>query len=241
MQRGRGLCAFIKSLPFKVLHTKHILESIEQGLVHHHRSQGCLLPCSDLPRPLEVPSVRLSGAGIRIQSPSVRPVPVSKSLYQGRGVRFGTTPKKRHKDSALPRRLVDLRPLSPAGHARHEVLAHIQSLGFRANLKKSDQNPRIPLGLDALSHEWPEGLLYGFPPLPLIPHVLNRVAQGRYKVLFVAPRWPARHWFPILPRLVHGQPWPLPVRADLLSQAKGQIWHPRQLWAWLLLSPCLKS
>ncbi|XP_071400930.1 LOW QUALITY PROTEIN: uncharacterized protein [Centroberyx affinis] len=102
-----------------------------------------------------------------------------------------------------------------------------------------------PLGLDALSQEWPEGLLYAFPPLPLIPHVLNRITQGCYKVLLVAPRWPGRHWFPALLRLVHGRPWPLPLRADLLSQAGGQIWHPKpavmQLWAWPLLSPSLRN
>ena len=55
----------------------------------------------------------------------------------------------------------------------------------------------------------------------------------------------ASETFPALLRLVHGQPWPLPVRADLLSQVGGRIWHPRpavlQLWAWPLLSPCLKG
>ncbi|XP_049892045.1 uncharacterized protein si:ch211-79h18.2 [Epinephelus moara] len=54
-----------------------------------------------------------------------------------------------------------------------------------------------------------------------------------------------RHWFPTLLRLVHGQPWPLPLRADMLSQAGGQIWHPNpavmQLWAWPLLSPSLRT
>ena len=105
-------------------------------------------------------------------------------------------------------------------------------------------HPCGPLGLDALSHEWPGGRLYAFPPIPLIPLVLERVRQGSYQVL-VAPRWPARHWFPALLRPVHGQPWPLPVRADLLSQVGGRIWHPKpavlQLWAWPLLSPCLKD
>ena len=100
-----------------------------------------------------------------------------------------------------------------------------------------------PLGLDALSAEWPDGLLYAFPPLPLIPQVLHRVRLGCYRVLLIAPRWPGRHWFPDLLRLVHGAPWPLPIRADLLSQAEGLIWHPRpatlQLWAWPLLSPSL--
>ena len=36
-----------------------------------------------------------------------------------------------------------------------------------------------PLGLDALSHEWLDGLLYAFPPLPLISQVLHRVTMGR--------------------------------------------------------------
>ena len=102
-----------------------------------------------------------------------------------------------------------------------------------------------PLGLDALSEEWPEGLLFAFPPLPLIPQVLHRVRLGCYRVLLIAPRWPGRHWFPDLLRLVHGSPWPLPVRKDLLSQARGQIWHPKpatlQLWAWPLLSPSLRG
>lgn len=109
----------------------------------------------------------------------------------------------------------------------------------------SMSHPRGPLGLDALSHEWPDGLLYAFPPLPLIPHVLNRVAQGCYTVLLIAPRWPARPWFPVLLQLVQGTPLPLPLRADLLSQVEGQIWHPKptvlQLWAWPLRSPCLRS
>ena len=98
-----------------------------------------------------------------------------------------------------------------------------------------------PLGLDALSAEWPDGLLYAFPPLPLIPQVLHRGSWGCYRILLIAPRWPGRHWFSDLLRLVHGSPWPLPIRADLLSQAGGRIWHPKpatmQLWAWPLLSP----
>ncbi|XP_076144523.1 uncharacterized protein LOC143127104 [Alosa pseudoharengus] len=102
-----------------------------------------------------------------------------------------------------------------------------------------------PLGQDALSQDWPVGLLYAFPPLPLIPHVLHRVLTGRHRVLLIAPRWPGRCWFPALLRLLQGQPWPLPVRADLLSQIDGKIWHPKpatlQLWAWPLLSPSLRN
>ena len=99
------------------------------------------------------------------------------------------------------------------------------------------------LGLDALSQEWPTGLLYAFPPLPLIAQVLRRIQEGHHSVLLVAPRWPARPWFPDLLRLLQGHPWQLPCRADLLSQADGRIWHPNPgtlcLWVWPLQGPSL--
>ncbi len=101
------------------------------------------------------------------------------------------------------------------------------------------------LGLDALSHEWPTGLLYAFPPLLLLPHVLRRISVGQCRVLLVAPRWPGRPWFPDLLQLVQGQPWQLPHRADLLSQVDRQIWHPNptvlHLWVWPLQNPSLNS
>ena len=101
-----------------------------------------------------------------------------------------------------------------------------------------------PLGQDALAHAWPRQLLYAFPPLPLIVQVLHRVAMDRHELLLVAPRWPGRVWFPKLMQLLDGDPWCLPVRADLLSQLGGQIWHPDparlQLWVWPLKgrTPC---
>ncbi|XP_075340396.1 uncharacterized protein LOC142399558 [Odontesthes bonariensis] len=99
------------------------------------------------------------------------------------------------------------------------------------------------LGLDALSKEWPIGLLYAFPPLPLIPQVLQRIKEGQHTVLLVAPRWPARPWFSDLLQLLQGQPWRLPSRADLLSQADGKVWHPNpaalRLWVWPLQSRSL--
>ena len=129
------------------------------------------------------------------------------------------------------------------GRAQADLFASTETA--HCKLWFSLESRGAPLGLDALSHEWPRGLLYAFPPFPLIPHVLHRVAAGHCQVLLIAPRWPGRPWFPALLRLVHGQPWPLPVRADLLSQAGGQIWHPRpatlQLWAWPLCSPSLRG
>ncbi len=94
------------------------------------------------------------------------------------------------------------------------------------------------LGQDALSHDWPDCLLYAFPPIPLLWETLHRITQGRHRVLLIAPRWLAKPWFPLLLTLLVGKPRQLPVRRDLLSQLDGRIWHPDparlQLWVWPL-------
>lgn len=98
-----------------------------------------------------------------------------------------------------------------------------------------------PLGQDALSHDWPDSLLYAFPPMPLIFPTLQRVLQQGHRLLLVAPFWPGRTWFPLPRRLCLSAPWRLPDRKDLLSQLQGQIWHPAphrlQLWVWPLQGP----
>ncbi|KAI2660026.1 ORF V: Enzymatic polyprotein [Labeo rohita] len=88
-----------------------------------------------------------------------------------------------------------------------------------------------PLGLDAMVQTWPRLRLYAFPPIALLPGVLERVRRDGVRFLLVAPYWPARAWFSDLISLLNGSPWEIPVRRDLLSQAGGTILHPRpELW-----------
>ncbi|XP_077061833.1 uncharacterized protein LOC143714498 [Siphateles boraxobius] len=98
-----------------------------------------------------------------------------------------------------------------------------------------------PLGLDAMVQPWPRSRLYAFPPIALLPGVLERVRRDGVSLLLVAPFWPARVWFADLISLLDGSPLELPVRRDLLSQAGGTILHPRpelwKLWAWPLRGP----
>ncbi|XP_028275797.1 uncharacterized protein LOC114445053 [Parambassis ranga] len=93
-----------------------------------------------------------------------------------------------------------------------------------------------PLGIDALAHEWPRALLYAFPPVALISPTLARVREKRLVVILVAPHWPAKHWMAEIYQLLVGTPWQLPLCRDLLSQARGEIFHPHPerlaLWAW---------
>ncbi|KAK2891979.1 hypothetical protein Q8A73_017644 [Channa argus] len=56
-----------------------------------------------------------------------------------------------------------------------------------------------PLGVDAFSHcPWPRRLLYAFPPVPLIPRLLDRVREEYLTVILVAPRRVGAPWFPAL-------------------------------------------
>jgi hypothetical protein len=95
-----------------------------------------------------------------------------------------------------------------------------------------------PLGLDAMVQTWPRLRLYAFPPIALLPAVLERVRQDGVSLLLVAPFWPARVWFSDIILLLAGPPWQIPLRRDLLSQAGGSVLHPRpelwKLWVWPL-------
>ncbi len=89
---------------------------------------------------------------------------------------------------------------------------------------------------DALAHDWPNLLLYAFPPIALLPQVVRRIREQGHKVLLVAPLWRNQPWLSELTQLLTAAPWPVPLRRDLLSQENGTIWHPRpELWALYIL------
>lgn len=89
---------------------------------------------------------------------------------------------------------------------------------------------------DALMSPWPQGLLYVFPPIPLIPKVLRKVRLLKAVIILVAPRWPRHPWFFMLQSMSVRTPLDLPLFPDILTQ--GQIWHPEperlHLTAWKL-------
>ncbi|XP_053354207.1 uncharacterized protein LOC128526406 [Clarias gariepinus] len=103
----------------------------------------------------------------------------------------------------------------------------------------TDRN--APLGIDALAHSWPPALLYAFPPVELILPVTERVRQQGLSLILVAPHWPAKLWYAEIVSLLAAEPWKLPLLRDLLSQAGGEVVHPRpELWnlhAYLLKGP----
>ncbi|KAG8583453.1 hypothetical protein GDO81_008420 [Engystomops pustulosus] len=93
-----------------------------------------------------------------------------------------------------------------------------------------------PTGLDAFSHTWGSGLVYAFPPIPLIPKILQKLRTERVLLILIAPYWPKRSWFPVIQELAIDNPVHLPYRQDLLLQ--GPLYHQDvrhlKLTAWIL-------
>ncbi len=85
---------------------------------------------------------------------------------------------------------------------------------------------------DALAHEWPNLLLYAFPPIALILQVVRQIKEWGHKVIVVVLLWKNQPWLSKLTQLLIAALWPIPMRWDLLYQANRTIWHPRpDLWA----------
>lgn len=99
----------------------------------------------------------------------------------------------------------------------------------------SDQNAHCPTFFskqrDALSLTCPACLLCAFPLVPLLPQVIQRIREEKRTVILIAPLWPNQPWLPNLWQLKTSAPWPIPLRKDLLSEARGTIWHLQpELW-----------
>ena len=97
----------------------------------------------------------------------------------------------------------------------------------------------LSLGVDALAHcPWPPGLLYAFPPVCLIPRLLERIRVERRRVILVVPDIAFARWYPLLVSLALGAPWGVPDRPWVLSQAGGQVrsrprFRGRLLMVWM--------
>ncbi|KAK9399508.1 hypothetical protein NXF25_012527 [Crotalus adamanteus] len=83
-------------------------------------------------------------------------------------------------------------------------------------------------GTDTLRSRWPKGLLYAFPPLPLIPAVIRKLLLEGAELILLVPHWPRRPWFADLVDLSISPPWKIP--ADRISLSQGQLQHPDPQW-----------
>ena len=92
--------------------------------------------------------------------------------------------------------------------------------------------------LDAFSFRWEGFTDYAFPPISIIPRILQKVRQDRATILLIAPWWPKRTWFLDMTTPVVGYPRILPAHRDMISQPISGTLHPRlaalHLTAWPL-------
>ena len=73
------------------------------------------------------------------------------------------------------------------------------------------QRDNPPLGVGAFAHvPWPRKLFYTFPPLRLIPPLLERVRREHLSVIQVAPDRRVALWFVEVTQMMVGQPWSSP-------------------------------
>ena len=106
-------------------------------------------------------------------------------------------------------------------------------------------NPNhLAYAIDALTIPWNNMFAYAYPPICLIPKILQHMTQYNCQLILIASHWPRRHWFPNLLKLIADFPRKLPVREDLLHQPKSNILHPNpavfNLTALLLSTNTLK-
>jgi hypothetical protein len=96
---------------------------------------------------------------------------------------------------------------------------------------------------DALSIPWTNMWGYAYPPISLIPRILQKIRQSEVKILLVAPWWPLRPWFPAILDLLTDCPSLLPTRVNLLRLSPTTQFYPHpeslKLAVWPLSSNAL--
>lgn len=94
------------------------------------------------------------------------------------------------------------------------------------------------LAVDALAMSWDRVWGYAFPPIVLIPKVLEKIQQHGCRIILIAPAWPKRSWYVKLLNLLYDKPLWLGSQDDLLTQDRGRVCHQNpdifQLAAWPL-------
>ena len=76
------------------------------------------------------------------------------------------------------------------------------------------------LGRDSLLYSW-DPLTYLFPPVPLIPKILNKVREERIEAILICPMWPTAMWWLLVQNLLLVPPLPLPPFKEILTQVSG--------------------
>ena len=93
--------------------------------------------------------------------------------------------------------------------------------------------------VDSLSMSWECLWAYMYPPISLIPRVLNKIRTSSCRVLSIAPWWPLQPWFPGLlhllmdiPALLPQNPRLLQLKLSMLLYPEPEFLHKLKNWSW---------
>ena len=75
------------------------------------------------------------------------------------------------------------------------------------------------VGRDALLCHW-DDVTFCFPPVPLIPKVVNKVKKEKIEAILVCPMWPASLWWLQVQQMLRSPPFPLPSYKQALTPMK---------------------
>ena len=92
--------------------------------------------------------------------------------------------------------------------------------------------------VDALSIPWQDLNGYAFPPVAILPRVIQKMHTYQCIMIVIAPGWPSMPWFWDLVDLAIHPPLRLPLWGKLLKQSHMQVFHNSleylNLHAWCL-------
>jgi len=87
---------------------------------------------------------------------------------------------------------------------------------------------RLSSGTNALTQDWSNLWGYAYPPIAIIPRVLNKLLQNpSAQILLVAPFWPSQIWFRNLTDLLTDWPRLLPPSPMLLKNSATGMLFPK--------------
>ena len=98
---------------------------------------------------------------------------------------------------------------------------------------------RTAEAFDALLQPWNFRMAYAFPPPPLLPRVLNKIAVSTGEFILITPLWKTQKWFPLLLEMDILEVRRLPLLPDLVvdltTASPPHKLGPLHLLAWRIL------
>ena len=80
--------------------------------------------------------------------------------------------------------------------------------------------------IDAFSVDWKQYYFYAFPPFCLVARCLQKILNDNACGIVIVPNWPTQAWFPLLRKMMIGEPLILPGSKKLLTQPISGVPHP---------------